>query len=296
MNPRIKKIGRNILFLLSVPAIIGAFVFANSNKQNEFCSGIDIHIVNNELSFVTTDDISKIFENEDIRVDETLVSAIHIAQLEEAIRTNPWVKQVDIFVAADHSLKVQVAQKKAMVRIQLVDSSDHAYYLDEEANPLKLSEQYIAKVPVLTATSLNYSIEDMQLKREAVQLAEYIQNDSFWNAMVSQIHLNQKQEFELIPTLGEHLILLGRINDLDNKMKRLLLFYQQGMNTLDWTKYDEIDLRFDRQVVARNTKVAVLPSRVEEAKKEEKLLLEKNKPTTSVVVKNTKQTSSTSKH
>lgn len=293
MNPRIQKIGRNILFLLSVPAIVGAFVFANSNKQNEFCRGIDIHIVNTESSFVSTEDISNIFENEDIRVGETLVSAIHIKQLEEAILKNPWVKQVDIFVAADHSLKVRVLQKKAIARIQLTDSSDHAYYLDEDANPMKLSLQYIAKVPVITSAPLHYSHNDLQVKREAVELAAYIQKDAFWDAMISQIHLNEHREFELIPTLGDQLILLGSANNLESKMKRLLLFYQQGMNTLDWTKYNELDVRFDRQVVARNTKVLALPSRVEEAKKEELLLIEKNKPMSNMVTKNKQPASST---
>jgi hypothetical protein len=41
-------------------------------------------------------------------------------------------------------------------------------------------------------------------------------------------------------------------------MKRLLSFYQKEMTTLDWNRYNEIDLRFAHQVVARNTNVKEL--------------------------------------
>ncbi len=41
-------------------------------------------------------------------------------------------------------------------------------------------------------------------------------------------------------------------------MARLFTFYQQGVNTIKWSLYDEIDLRFKGQIVCRNTRGEIL--------------------------------------
>jgi cell division protein FtsQ len=261
MNPRIQKIGRNILFLLSIPGLVSAFVYAQSNNEQPTCSAIDIRIENPAFSFVTHQDIASILEDRGIEVGETHVKEIQISRLEKRIVENPWVKSVNMYISAGRCLHVQVMQKQPVLRLQPEDTTMHACYLDADANPVPLSSQYIAQVPILTAPRLGYSQIDLQWKREAVELAEYIQSDSFWNAMVTQINLNPKQGFELIPALGEQLILVGHAENLDDKMKRLLAFYLSGLQTIDWQKYDQIDVRFDKQVVARNTKVKSLPPR-----------------------------------
>jgi hypothetical protein len=48
----------------------------------------------------------------------------------------------------------------------------------------------------------------------------------------------------LIPSFGNQNILLGDIEDLENKLDKLKLFYQQGLYTVPWQKYDEIDCVF----------------------------------------------------
>ncbi len=258
MNPRIKKIGRNILFLLSIPGIIGAFVFANSNKQDEKLHGIHVDIENTELSFVTTDDIQTLVRSNHVEVNKSVINQIRIDALENKIRENKWVKDAEMYITANHDIMIKVSQRVPAVRINQTDSNEYAYYLDAQANPIELSAQYIARVPVVTAPELGYTIQDLHLKNDLVKVALYIQADSFWNAMISQIHVNDQRQIELIPALGDHLIQLGTADDLDSKMKRILAFYQNGLTTLDWNRYNEIDVRFAHQIVARNTHVKEL--------------------------------------
>jgi hypothetical protein len=51
-------------------------------------------------------------------------------------------------------------------------------------------------------------------------------------------------------------------------MKRLLAFYQSGLTTIDWNRYNQIDLRFEHQIVARNTEVKALVDKTLEKEKE----------------------------
>lgn len=267
MNPRIQKIGRNILFLLSIPGIVGAFVFANTTKQDEKLHGIYVDISNTELSFVTTNDILKLFNDNHIVVNKSILRNININMLENKIRDNKWVHDAEVYVTANHSIHISISQRKPVVRINQNDSSDSAYYLDEQANPIALSDQYIAKVPVVTTPDLSNTTQDIKLKSDLVKLADYVQADPFWNTMISQINVNEQHQIELIPALGNQLIQLGSADDLDSKMKRLLAFYQHGMTSIELNRYNEIDLRFARQVVGRNTAVKELINKtIEKAK------------------------------
>ncbi|QLH46601.1 MAG: hypothetical protein HWD58_13795 [Bacteroidota bacterium] len=87
-----------------------------------------------------------------------------------------------------------------------------------------------------------------------VTLANFIQADSFWNAAIAQIVVTKNYEIQLIPVMGHQVIRLGDAKDLDDKMNRLLRFYQQGIHSLPWEKYDELDVRFKRQIICRNLK------------------------------------------
>jgi cell division protein FtsQ len=70
------------------------------------------------------------------------------------------------------------------------------------------------------------------------------------------VDINSMGQIELIPLAGEHLIILGDTSDIEGKMKRLELFYEEGLNKTGWDKYSKIDLSYNNQVVCtkRNNK------------------------------------------
>ncbi len=280
MNPRIKKILRNIMFLLSIPLIIFAFVFANIRSQKDICNGLDISIVNPAISFVNKDDIINVIEEQQIKPLKTLVKDIKIRDLENKVKENKWVKETNIYISTNNIMHIQVEQKTPIVRVNQKDSNDYAYYLDEYANALAWSSVYSPKLPVVTAPKLGYSRKDLNTKSDLVMLAKYLTNDTFWNAAISQIDVLPSGQIQLIPVIGKQIIILGDVKDLEDKMARLLLFYQEGMFTVDWEKYDEIDLRYIGQVVCRNSrgeKISEDPYGIEEQKEIKKLDSKKEK-------------------
>lgn len=285
MNPRVKKILRNILFLLSIPLIISAFVFAKIQSSKDVCQGVDIRMSNPEFSFVSKDDIVAILKEHQIQPQQTRVKSIHINELENAVLENKWIESTNMFVSANSVLHVLVEQREPKVRILQKDSSDYSYYLDQNANAIEWSEKYTPRLPVVTAPNLGYTRADLNLKSDLVELANFIAKDSFWNVAISQVDVQNGNQIRLIPTIGTQVILLGDISNLENKMARLFAFYQQGINTIQWDKYDEIDIRFLGQVVCRNTrgeKLSEDPYGVEEQKemKKAEYLAAINKPTT----------------
>lgn len=258
MNHRVKKILRNILFLLSVPLIISAFVFARISSQEFVCNALDISISNPEVSFVTKSDVIEIVESFSIFANKTLVSNLNLTALEEKLRENKWIQKANTYVDAENTLHISLEQKVPLVRVLQKDSTDYAYYLDEYANPIPLSAQYSPRLPVVSAPNLGYNKSDLELKSDLVSMSKYIQHDTFWNAAISQIDVDENGQIVLIPVLGSQVILFGSIENMPNKFDRLLMFYKHSVNKMDWSKIDELDVRFSGQVICRSTNGEVL--------------------------------------
>lgn len=240
--------------MLSVPLIVSAFVFAEVITKNELCKGVKISFDNTAMSFVTSENIIQILKEKGIEKQKTKVRDINISQLEKDIEENKWVKNIDIFVSSNNELNIKVEQKIPIIRIQPNNTLEDPYYLDSYGNIINYNTQYIPNLPVATVSDLGFGSKDIALKSDLVLLSNFIQNDTFWNVAISQIEVDENKEINLIPAFGNQKIRLGDVSQIEYKMDKLLQFYKQGLQTIDWNKYDEIDLRFDRQIVCRNNR------------------------------------------
>ena len=81
-------------------------------------------------------------------------------------------------------------------------------------------------------------------------MATYIDADPFWKSQVQQVFINDDKEMELVPMVGNQKIIFGDTTCMDEKFKKLLIFYSQGLNTTGWwNKYATINLKFKNQIV-----------------------------------------------
>lgn len=85
MKERIVKIARNILFMLSIPAVVGAFAFAKVATKDEVCNEIIISFSNNQLSFVTQKNISELLNQKGVVAHQTKLRSLNISDLENNI-------------------------------------------------------------------------------------------------------------------------------------------------------------------------------------------------------------------
>ena len=87
---------------------------------------------------------------------------------------------------------------------------------------------------IIDADMENYndSLKQNNIHYKIFKLVQCIEGDAFLNAQITQIYINEKGEFELIPLVGDHVIILD--NPLDNmelKFENLkLILACQGFN------------------------------------------------------------------
>ena len=76
-----------------------------------------------------------------------------------------------------------------------------------------------------------------------------LRNDEFWDALVEQIVVEKGNEVVLIPKVGNFRIVLGTLDDMNEKLENLRIFLREGIVLKGWNVYKEINLKFKNQIV-----------------------------------------------
>ena len=80
-------------------------------------------------------------------------------------------------------------------------------------------------------------------------MSKLINNDTFLKSQIVQIHINNNGYFELIPRIGNQRILFGSSENMENKFKKIKLFYTNGPNSKDLNKYDTLNILYENQII-----------------------------------------------
>jgi cell division protein FtsQ len=123
------------------------------------------------------------------------------------------------------------------------DQTGGEYYLDNNAAVIR-SVQNAIYLPVASG-----DIKSDDTRKGLVKIALFLQEDRFWREQVEQIHVTPKQEIVLVPRIGNHIIEIGKADNLEKKLAKLEEFYKEGLSKVGWNKYNKINIEFDKQVI-----------------------------------------------
>jgi cell division protein FtsQ len=203
--------------------------------------------------FVSEEDILQMLTDHQVTAGRTEAAGnINYARLEEVIENNPFVSSAEVFIDAHHTIRVEVAQRLPVLRI--INNQRVSYYLDEHGKRMPCSAKFTARVPVATGFNFTNAVQqtekDSLIEHKLFTLTQAIRRDSFMNALTEQIVVTEQEELQIIPLAGDHVILLGDENGLEEKFRKLKVFYRQGLNHTGWNRYHQINLKYRDEVVA----------------------------------------------
>jgi cell division protein FtsQ len=246
----VRKIMQTLVTVLVTGACITAMLSAARKQDAQHVKDFSINIKNEKYGFIDKAEVKyKLLHNKDIDVRKISLGKLNIGKMEEAVATNPWVADAQVYVDNEKVVHVNLTQRVPVAR--LFDQSGNSYYLDNTLAAMPLSDRYIhyttvvTNVPVLKNDSMGNA-----LKAQIVKLVKHIERDSFWAAQVSQVIMDDDKNFELVPVLGNHRILIGDTTNLKEKFENLYAFYKKVMVRIGWDKYEVLDVRYKGQVVA----------------------------------------------
>jgi len=242
-----------ILSVLSFAALFIVVLTSAVEKQNQLtCKNITVKIdYDSGLAFLNESEIKdriNFLSGEDIIGKQ--LSRIDFRTLEREIEKNPFVDEAEIFVDRQQNIIVDIIQKRPILRI--LNSDGVGYYLSEKNERIPLSNKFTSHVAVAVG---NVEMHQNAKRDSTVQFAlynliQFVEKDTFLNAVVDQIEVKENGEFDIIPKINGHIIRFGAANEnMKEKFERLKVFYKEGLAKVGWDKYKTIDLRYMNQVV-----------------------------------------------
>jgi cell division protein FtsQ len=247
-----KDILFKILWGLLGVAVIVLFVFAWQSKTEKKCIGIEVELVgeNHTALFMDEHQVLSILQSKQIKVG-TPISSIPLGSLENEFKQIAWIKNANFYFDNQNKLQVKIEQRIPIARI--FTQSGNSFYMDAEGRRLPLKQLSVLELPIFTGFTSDaekLSTPDSTLLNEVLTFSKIIQQDSFFNAQIAQININPSGQFELVPLIGDQIVLIGSTSHLKDKLNRLYTFYKKVLVPSGINAYQYIDCRFDNQVVA----------------------------------------------
>ena len=246
-----KKILIRTVWLLAGIGMIVLLGAAMQKKNQKQCADVKIEITGVERHmFIDEKDVMDIL-NAAGRIEGTQLSALNLRAMETIVEKNPWVRNAEMFLNNNNILQVKIEERQPVARVFTLEGS--SFYLDSGSLRLPLSDKLSARVPTFTGFPSDrekLAKPDSVLLNNMVKLGQFILADSFWMAQVAQVAITPLSNFELVPVIGDHIVVLGNADDLDKKFKRLYTFYQKAWLQNGINTYEKLDVQYDNQVVA----------------------------------------------
>jgi cell division protein FtsQ len=248
----IKKIAF-VLWLLFGVAVTITLVAAIRKKDQSICKTITIQIEQtNGHIFLSEKEIEQLLVgNNTSTIINKPLQHIDLRALENILLANIWIQKANLFFDNNNVLHVHVAERTPIARV--FEIWGKSFYIDSSCTQLPLVQNIHMQLPVFTNFPFNgnkLTIQDSMLLHQIKDISTCILADSFWMAQIQQIDITSERNFEMIPTIGNHLIVFGDAINYKNKFGKLKTFYEKAWAKVGLEKYAILDLRFDRQIIA----------------------------------------------
>jgi len=249
-----------LIWVIFVTGIIVLLGFVNAEHKNSKCNDFNVSInLNNSGCFITEDEIkSQVYQSFD-SLKGKLLSEINTEDIESMINKDPYIEQANVYFTVNGKLKIDVVQRKPVVRV--ITKSNHNFYIDDNGVLMPLNKDHVVRVLIASGNIGNSLLPPAKLKLQSdsldknrilfkiYSLAKFINKNKFLNTQIEQIYINKENGIELIPKVGKHLILFGDIDNMEEKFENLIAFYKKGLSKVGWDKYKKINLKYKNQVV-----------------------------------------------
>jgi cell division protein FtsQ len=242
------------LYLVIIPAYF-------THKINAMlCGGISIDIVDSsDYHFISKGEIRNLVMENGTRVLGSPIKDLSVPTIENRIAELREVKVAEVYTTIDGVLHVLVNQRDPIMRV-IAGGGD--YYIDKEGVLIRSKGLYTPRLHIVTGNITitsrmldGVSVLDTSIKhsilKDIFQLVSFINGDSFWAAQIDQIYVDNDNEINLIPRLGNNMVHLGTIENFEGKLRNLEAFYRTVLPEAGWNKYELINLEYKDQVVCK---------------------------------------------
>ena len=260
-----KKILIYFGYTLLFASLAAYFFFSTLLTKQEIakmkCNQIEIAILDSSINrFVSREEIGELIREDGITLKESKLKHINLHNLELLLNNRTAIKKSTVSYTGRGVLKVSITQRRPVLRLE---TANGGFYMDETAYVFPLVRAFTSDVPVVTGDiPLNIIQgyrgkirENKEWVRDILKIGLYIHGNEIWDAQIEQIFVDEKGNLHMTPRVGQHDIMFGKPEDIDNKFAKLLSFYKNIIPNVGWDQYNVVDLQYSNQIVCKKRKI-----------------------------------------
>jgi len=255
-----KKLIRNILWGVFIIGVGVLMAFINKKQETKIVGlpEIDIEVFEHML-FLTKEQVYERLSYKNLIGEDRQYSQLEIEEIEQQIENMPEVRTVDVYVYVSGKWMIDIDLRKPIARIFNQDGS--SFYIDQDGKLMPLSNTYTARVMTINGfvnetdesknaieIMNNDSLKTIEILDDLYAISSYVCSDEFFSAQITHVFVNEFNEFELIPRVGDQRILFGDGNFIEGKFKKLEYFYSEGINRAGWENYDTFNIMYTDKI------------------------------------------------
>lgn len=237
----LKKIAIIFAVIVATVYLVFALFFLDILPAETKCRGVEIVISDNDLQALSVESIERQLKQKGLDPRGKEMETISTEKIEKMLLESSIVKDCQCYKTHKNLIGIRISCKRPI--IQVYDQASGEYCLDSDGTVIR-NVQNAIYLPVASG-----DIASDEAKKSLVEIALFLQDNRFWSEQVEQIYVTPKQEIILVPRIGNHLVELGKADNLETKLEKLKEFYTEGLNKVGWNKYERINVEFDKQVI-----------------------------------------------
>ena len=241
-----------MFYTLSLAGLIAIIGFAGNKNVSRNVDDVVVRISDQNGDFFTDQlEIIDLLNAEG--TDYVLglsIDHLDLKQLESRVEAHPFVEDAQVYKDVKGQLVVNVTQSKPVARIFRRGKEDQ--YIDEHGNLLPTITKHTSRVLILQLEhefSWKDNITETDYGTNLLHLLNHINDDIFWKAQIAGIVVKRDGELNMLPQVTKQEIVFGLPEDLEEKFKKLKVFYKQVLPNKGWNTYSMVNVKFKNQLV-----------------------------------------------
>lgn len=247
---------KNILLIVLGTIVVVTMIYVIVMQHQSICKEVHVKIDYQGCdTLIKPEDILNYLTLQQIKIKGEQSKDLNLEDIQKKLNQFPYVQENNIVINVSHQAFINITQSKPLFR--MYNKSEQELIIDDHGKIQPYSPQVKTPLIIVNGEISNQYKAHQQLNIDTprtildhcFKIVEYISNDPFLKAQFEQIYINEHQEIEMIPTYGEHLVLLKDSKSIDQKMKSVKALYKDVFNAKGWNKYKAINLEYENVVI-----------------------------------------------
>lgn len=241
-----------LAFVVLTLVLVGFIGFVEKQTLYKTFQGTEIDIKGvSGVYFVEDAEITKILSEAfpELKVG-LMLEEVPMRKIETRLLGHPFVKSVEAMLGQKGILNLKISQHQPIARIAQPMGADG--YITTEGKVIPTSTSYTSRVLILEGDYAEMLMDKGDITTdmpELMDLIKFITEDEFWNAQITELEVNSKDNIRLFQQVGRQVIEFGDAGDIANKFDRIAVFYKEILPRKGWNAYNRVSVKFKDQIV-----------------------------------------------